>query len=239
METIVRHLEEIIKEHGMEYLQKKPYEVYCKLITAGGDDAHARLVLITLLSGASTKAKELDTENLSRNIKKECYLRKEIADEIASMYNQLFDTKNIASWKKRKNYGFREFCSKSWEFNWFGSGTWRSDGGHMDCRCDITAEIEVLDKEQAKRAVSKVLEENPFTPAEKIYDIFSKQMSDALNEDLEDYVTCEDYYPPVMEDYYMNGEDTFEKYCNKLGLRVLSFDCDGSISDFEPDHMRW
>lgn len=78
METIVRQLEEIIKEHGIEDLQRKPYEVYGKLITAGITDAHARLVLITLLSGASAKARELDVADLSRDIQKECYLQKEL-----------------------------------------------------------------------------------------------------------------------------------------------------------------
>lgn len=98
----------------------------------------------------------------------------------------------------RRNYGFQEFCSKPWELKWSSSSTWSSGGGHIDCWCDITAEIE----------------------------------------DLEYYVTCEDYYPPVMEDYYGNGECTLDECCGKLGLRVISFDCDGSMSDFEPDYMR-
>ena len=50
---------------------------------------------------------------------------------------------------------------------------------------------------------------------------------------------CEEYYPPVMEDYSGNGEYALEECCKKLGLKIISFECDGSMSDFEPDHMRW
>mgnify|MGYP006906617628 CR=1 FL=1 len=91
----------------------------------------------------------------------------------------------------------------------------------------------------AKKTITKLLEKNPFTTADKIYDCFSKRMSKALDEDFEEYVTCEDYYPPVMEDYYMNGEEALKECCGKLGLEVVSFDCDGSMSDFEPDYTRW
>ena len=236
METIAQQLEEIINEHGIEYLKRNPYEVYSELITNGIDAAHARLVLITLLSGTSEKALELDTENLSEDIQKECYLQKNAADEMAFMYHLLFDTKNIAHWKKRKNYGFQEFCDKSWKIKWSGSGVWYSGNVHIDCWCDITAEIEVSDKELAKQAISNLLKENPFTPAEEIFDFFSKKILDVLAVDLEDYITCDDYYPPVMEDYYVNGEDVLNECCRKLGLKVLDFDCDGSMSDYEPNY---
>lgn len=239
MEMIARQLEKIINEHGIEHLQRKPYEVYSKLIAAGINAAHARLVLITLLSGTSAKVMELDAANLSRDIQKECYLQKDAADEIASMYHLLFDTKNIAGWEKRKDCGFQKFCTKPWEFKWSGSGIWSSGNGHIDCWCDITAKIEVSDEEKANRVVSKILKENPFTPAETINDFFSRQISDILDEDLEDYITSDDYYPPVMEDYNDNGECALNECCEKLGLKVVVFDCDGSMSDFESDHMGW
>ena len=109
METIAQPLVEIIEEQGIEYLQRKPYEVYCKMISAGADEAYARLVLITLLSGASIKAREMDVDDLSKDIQKECYLRKKMADEISAMYGTLFNAENISTWKKRKHYGFRIF----------------------------------------------------------------------------------------------------------------------------------
>lgn len=239
MEMIARQLEKIINEHGIEYLQRSPYEVYRELITDGINAAHARLILIALLSGASEKALELDTVNLSEYILKECYLQKNVADEMSSMYHLLFDTKNIEHWKKKKNYGFQEFCDRSWEIKWSGSGIWNSGNGHIDCWCDITAEIEVSDKELAKQEVSNLLKENPFTPPWEIFDFFSKKMSDMLDVDLEDYITSDDYYPPVMEDYYINGEYALNESCTKSGLKVLAFDCDGDMSDYESDYMKW
>ncbi len=109
----------------------------------------------------------------------------------------------------------------------------------VGCYVTVHGLIEVADKEVAKKFVKKLLDDNPFTTAEKIYGYYAKKMSKALDDDLEDYVTCEDYYPPVMEDYHHNGEYALEECCGKLGLKVVMFECDGSMSDFEPDHMRW
>lgn len=236
MEKIVQQLEKIINEHGKEYLKRSPYEVYSELIAKDIAPKHARLVLITLLSGTSEKALELDVESLSKNIQKECYLRKNAADEVASMYHLLFRTSNIEKWKKRKDYGFREFYDRSWEIKWSGFGMWNSEGGYINCWCDIAAEIEVADKELAKEAVANLLEENPFTTADEIFDFFFQRMSDALETDLQDYITGDDYYPPVMEDYSINGKYALNECCKKLGLKVLTFDCDGRESDFEADY---
>lgn len=234
-----QHLGVIIDEQGIDYLQRKPYEVYKKLISSGTDRKLAGLVLVTLLSDASKKAREMDMENLSKNIQEECCMKKKAADEMSAMYKSLFDARNMSDWKKRKEHGFREFCGKTWEFQWDGEAQWSSGGGHIDCWCTINAEIEVADKEAARKNVRELLKDNPFTPAEKICEYYAKKMTKALEDDLKNYVTCEDYYPPVMDDYHHNGEYALEECCGKLGLKVVSFDCNGSMSDFEPDHMRW
>ncbi len=239
MEKIEQLLCALINEHGIDYLQREPYEVYKKIISSGTDGKLARLVLVTLLSDASIKAREMDLENLSKNIQKECCMKKKAADEMSKMYKSLFDAENMSGWKRRMEYGFREFCSKTWKFQWDGENQWSSGGGHIDCWCTINAEIEVTDKEVAQKIVKELLDNNPFTTAEKIYGYYAKKMSKALDDELEDYVTGEDYYPPVMEDYHHNGEYALEECCGKLGLKVVMFDCDGSMSDFEPDHMRW
>lgn len=208
-------------------------------MSSGGDERQARLVLITLLSDASVKAREMNEEDLSKYIQKECCMRKKAADEISAMYKTLFDAENISDWKRRRNYGFREFCSKTWKFNWDGENQWSSGGGHIDCWCTINAEIEVADKGVAKKSVRELLRDNSFTTAEKIYEYYTQKILSALDDDLEEYVTCDEYYPPVMEDYHYNGKYALEECCNKLGLKVVTFDYDGSMSDFEPDCMRW
>lgn len=239
MESIVSVLDSIINEHGIEYLQKEPYNVYCRMLSEGVDSLHSRLILLTLLSGTSAKALEMDREQLSADIQKECCLRKKAADEMAAIYKELFEPQKTAAWKRKRNFGFREFCGRSWEFQWEGSGEWRPGGGYVDCWCDITAQIEVSDKNIAKKTVEKLLKDNPFTTAEEIFDYFSRQLSDALDEDLEDYITSDSYYPPVMEDYGGNGKYVMEECCRKMGLKLLSFECDGDMSDFEPDRGRW
>lgn len=58
----------------------------------------------------------MDMENLSKNIQKEYCMKKKAADEMSVMYKSLFDAGNMSDWKKRKDYGFREFCCKTWKF---------------------------------------------------------------------------------------------------------------------------
>ena len=63
------------------------------------------------------------------------------------------------------------------------------------------------------------------------------EMEEALAEDFHDYVTCDDYYPPVMEDY--DAEYALSKCCKELGLKLVHVSSSGDMSDFEPDDMRW
>jgi hypothetical protein len=56
-------------------------------------------------------------------------------------------------------------------------------------------------------------------------------------EDFHDYVTGDDYYPPVMEDY--DAEYALSKCCKELGLKLVHVSSSGDMSDFEPDDMRW
>ncbi len=83
------------------------------------------------------------------------------------------------------------------------------------------------------------LKENPFTPEEKIYDHYDNILGQTLDEELEYYVTCEEYYEPVMEDYGGNFEDVSEKFCEKYGFSLVTCECEGESSDFEPDGYRW
>lgn len=64
-------------------------------------------------------------------------------------------------------------------------------------------------------------------------DFFFQKMSDVLDADVEAYITSDDYYPPVMEGYYSNGECVLNRCGSKLGLKVIVFDCDGNMSDYE------
>lgn len=218
-------------------MERSPYAVYQKLISAKARPDYARLVLISLLCSASVKAREMDTAELSKDMQNGCFLRKKAADEIAAMYKSLFSEENVSSWKKKEYSGFKEFCDCTWEFEWEGSGKWSRGGGYYDCWCTVTADVQVADRSLAEKVVSKLLKKNPFTDEDTIFEQFQKKMEEALAVDFHDYVTCDDYYPPVMEDY--DAEYALSECCKELGLKILHVSSSGDMSDFEPDDMRW
>lgn len=55
------------------------------------------------------------------------------------------------------------------------------------------------DETKVKSETAGLLKKNPFVPAEKIFDYYKKILDGMMDEELEEYVTCDDYYPPVME----------------------------------------
>ena len=55
---------------------------------------------------------------------------------------------------------------------------------------------------------------------------------------MEEYAEAETYYEPYMEDYGSNGEYVIKECCEKHGLKLIYFECDGFESGFEPD-SRW
>ena len=57
-------------------------------------------------------------------------------------------------------------------------------------------------------------------------------MAAELDLDLEDYVTEDDYYPPVMEDYDDNLKAAAESFCELFGLKMLHCTCSGDMSDY-------
>ena len=66
---------------------------------------------------------------------------------------------------------------------------------------------------------------------------FRKEWKRPWQKIFHDYVTCDDYYPPVMEDY--DAEYALSECCKELGLKIVHVSSSGDMSDFEPDDMRW
>ncbi|HBA49874.1 MAG TPA: hypothetical protein DCZ91_19190 [Lachnospiraceae bacterium] len=238
MEQAEQILKEIIDKEGVDYLRKSACAVYHKL---EGKVAPllSRLILITLLADIPVKAKERSVSDLSKEIQKQCCLKKGISDQLAVMYVSLFNKENLAEWKEKNGQGFREFCSRRWQFEWSGEGVWNTGNAHADCYCSVTAEIEAVDAMIIKEEISKQLKANPFMTSEKIFQYYYNCLSKVLDADFEEYVTCDDYYPPVMEDYHLNCEDALTKICDEKGFKVVSFTCDGGMSDFEPNRSGW
>lgn len=57
-------------------------------------------------------------------------------------------------------------------------------------------------------------------------------MKECFDYEFEDYITCDDYYEPVVEDF--ETEYYVTSWCKKNGFRMLSFEGNGHDDGYEP-----
>lgn len=211
------------------------YAVYEELIkTDSVDQCSARLILITLLAGAA-KNEIHDESVLSQYIQKECCLKESVSDRLACVYLSLFSLENCKEWNHKIDEGFKKFCTKQWRFDLEAHGVWYSDNVHVDADVYASADIKVCDTNATHTELKTLLQNNPFTSEEAICSYFDKRIQKELSADFDEYVTCEDYYPPVAEDYVSNFECLIREFCKRNGFKLLSFECEGITSDYIPN----
>ena len=88
-------LKEIIDKEGMDYLRKSACAVYHKLEAGKVAPVLSRLILITLLADIPVKAKEMSVSDLSKEIQKQCCLKKGISDFSPEIISRHFDEANF------------------------------------------------------------------------------------------------------------------------------------------------
>ncbi len=236
MDKLLDALRQIIDRDGLNCLNTDAYRIYCELLeTKAADEKTARLILMTLLAGVQ-KQKMQDAAALSAYIQENCCFSEAVSEELAGFYLSLFSRENRAAWRKNTNKGFREFCARAWHFDLESYETWHSRGGSVDASCRASVDLTVDDAAKLKGKLSQQLKKNPFLSADAIYGWLGRALQEDLDEDFSDYVTVEDYYPPVAEDYGGNFQDLISAFCEEYGLTLLSYDCDGNTSDFYSDY---
>lgn len=227
-------LKEIVDEKSLNYLKDEPYAVYKKLIDYCAADAQmAGAILYFLVSDLTEEARNgTDHEALSGNIRKQCFFNKKMSDALATIFLTLFSADNEQAWKDKDLAGWMQFLEAEFTFNWRGFSMW--DYGTGTVSCHYEAEITVHPTEHVKidRVLAKALENNPFMTKEEIADHYVKIIKDYLTNDFEKYCTEDDYYQPVVEDYF--GEDNLKWWCKKNGLELVKFDGEGWDDGYEP-----
>ena len=82
-------------------------------------------------------------------------------------------------------------------------------------------DLEVCDKEILVEKLKEVLIPNPFVKAETIYHYIEEILNAELSEDFENYVTADDYYPPVAEDYGLTMKKSSINSVKIMALKSL------------------
>jgi hypothetical protein len=74
---------------------------------------------------------------------------------------------------------------------------------------------------------------------EEISKHYWKELKNYLDLEFQDYITCDDCYEPVVEDFEI--EDCIEEWCKKNEFRLESCEGEGRDSGYEPTFRngRW
>ena len=233
MEKAVEKLKEIIESKGPDYLTDEPYLAYKELIDSGSADKKtAGALLLFLVSDLLKNAPVEDAVALSKLIQRECCLNKRMADKLAKIVGSLYSKDNKIEWKNKDKAGLQQFVKEKLLLEWRGESTWEGDGGSDFCH--YTAKIVLSPKKgfEADDKLKQAFEKNPFTSKEKIREHYTKKLVSYLDNEFEEYCTCDDYYEPVVEDF--EAEYYTKKWCDENGFKLVSFEGDGCDDGFEP-----
>ena len=124
-----------------------------------------------------------------------------------------------------------------WKCSWDGEAVW--DYGTGIVQCFYEAEM-VLGKEDTVihgPEVQKLETEKPGFTAEDVIVALQDSLCAELDAQFEFYCTAEDYYQPVVEDF--EAESYAREWAEKRGIKLISFEGEGSDGGFEPKHRRW
>lgn len=241
MNDIAARLKKIIDKEGPDAIISAPYKVYQELLKSGkADKKTAAAMLHTFVMEIPkhlSDKEEHSLEEISKAIQRECFLKKSASDSVAEVYLSLYTKENGDAWDNRRLSGLKSFLEQDWEIEWDGEAQW--DGGQVYVDCDYHATIVIAPIEEKINdpTLDRMLKKNPFLGDDVIAEYFQESLLAYLNKEFEEYCTCDDYYPPVGEDF--EAESYTKDWCRDHGFELVSFDGEGSTGDYEPKSRRW
>lgn len=239
MEKIAEKLREIITREGQDYLEDYPWDVYKELKEDKlGKKEILAVVLMTLVIGIPSVARKIqDPKKLCAQIQKKTGLGKPMADQLSEMYCQLFSAENEEAWADKNEAGLRAFLEKEWEFEWKGYQNWEYGGGYLPCRYEAKMVLQVTEDGIKDDVFYAMIRKNPYMTEDQIAEYFQAELQKKLNDEFEEYVTGDDYYEPVVEDF--EAEEYTDDWAKEHGFELLSFEGDGETGDYEQRGHHW
>ena len=234
MEKLIRKLKAIIDQEGLNYLTSDPYRVYIMLLSSGiADKKICAALLHTLLMDIPSLYLNhtCDEDNAIEVIMKECCFDRETASMFADMYQELFSEENIQEWKRKDQSGLISFLRKELSVSWNGTGIWERDDVYVSCEYHADIILKAILSDFRDIGLMHMLRDNPFLDEEAISEYFRKSLISYLDKEFQEYCECDDYYPPVGEDF--DAEGYVEEWCNDRGFSLVSFEGEGETGDYE------
>ncbi len=151
---------------------------------------------------------------------------------MALLFLDVFSKEQQAKYEDEKENGLDEFCSKKHKITWKGFTRWCVDSVYVDCLFNANFSFVINDRKKIKKNNLSLIKKNTYLSAEFFYKKYKEDIIKKLDEDFEYYCTCDDYYPPVCEDYIGNLDSLLESYFKKHGFKMVDLNGEGEISDF-------
>lgn len=228
---IVSCLKKTILKNGIAYLDDSPFEVYEELKAKKSIKAAMLSCLLNGISKFSSK-KNIVYDDIFTYIKNTCLLNEETTADMTSIFMEVFSDEHKKEYEDKKENGFNEFCKKTYKVSWNGFKRWYTQSVYVDCFFKAKFAFKVIDKEKVRKDNLGLIKKNPYLTDDFLYKKYKKEMIEKVEDDFDYYCSCDDYYPPVCEDYAYNCESVLEDFCDEHGLKLIGFNGVGETSDY-------
>ena len=165
-------------------------------------------------------------------IQKKCCFNKQIADRLATIFGALYSEEHKAEWDKNEMAGWNQFRKSKVKWNWKGTSVWTVSNGSVTCHYEAEIVLKPMKQIKPDKEIAKILQENVFLIREVIAEHYKKSLCRHLDYEFEDYITCDDYYEPVVEDFEI--EYHIKEWCKKNGFEMISCEGEGEDGGYEP-----
>lgn len=231
----IKRLKDIVFEFGPNYLNEKPFEVYEELLKI--ENVNRRLcsgILCVLVNGVIDYNDDFeDVKALSKKIQNSCDLNSKLSNILANIFSKLFSQENKKLFLETKDNNLNTFLKSELPILWDGYSVWHYPGGYVECFYKGDMLLLPNKKVLKNKGFKTLMIENPYSSVKMIQEYFIRDVCKYLDNDFENYCTCEKYYVPTVEDYYF--ESNLEYWCKENGFNILKCEGSGYDGGYTPD----
>lgn len=155
-----------------------------------------------------------------------------MADKVASAFYILYSEDNSKEWETKAMAGWKQFSGSRLHVDWNGNTEWEASNVYVFCHYKASVDLEPLEEIKPDKKLAKKLSQNPFIHVTEIQKFYQKSLQDYLDSEFEEYCICDDYYPPVVEDFDI--EYYLKEWSLKHGFELIDYEGDGGDSGYEP-----
>lgn len=217
----------LISKEGYDYIYENPFRVYKTLLKEEIDNSVAAALLYALVSNTARNNKD----DIESEVGNTLSLNKEMSEVLTAVFSAIYNSDSLSEMKTKEYKGLEEFINGEWELESGGEATWeyKRGGSKTDYSYTYSIVVHVVDRTLVEKDLKDKLKKNPFLTAEDIRLYYEDKFDSLIGSKFYDYCTCDDYYPPVVEDFQSECPYYLKKFLPEHGLEMTQdeeyYDC--------------